>query len=112
VPEFKCSDVFHTREIDILTRPDAKIGDVCDENFAWLFLVEPTVQVIRQSPIFIRRLGEFTVGALPTDFRHDPELPHKAKDTFMVHRYTIKIKYLHVKTAIANLPVVPIVNTF
>lgn len=70
-------------------------------TFIRLLLIEPTVQVVWYSFIFICRYSDFTVSVLPTDFLHDSKLPHDTKNTFMIHQSPNKIKHLYVKTTIA-----------
>lgn len=105
---FTCSDILHTREINSFTRS----SDVCDEYLTRLVLIEPTVQVVWYSLVFICRFSDFTVSILPTDFRQDSKLPHDTQNTFMIHRSPDKIKHLHVKTTIADFSLMTIMNTF
>lgn len=109
---FTCSDILHTREINSLARFNPEISDVCEEYLTRLVLIEPTVQVIWYSLVFICRFSDFTVSVLPTDFRHDSKLPHDTQNTFMIHRSPDKIKHLHVKTTIADFSLMTIMNTF
>lgn len=109
--DFTCSDILYTRKINSLSRSNTEISDVCNEYLARLFLIKPTAQMVWCSLMFICRFSDFTVSVLPTNFRHDSILPHDTQNTFMIHRSPNKIKHLHVKTTIADFPLMTIMDT-
>ncbi|AOT01785.1 hypothetical protein ESP131_16430 [Exiguobacterium sp. U13-1] len=109
---FTCSDILHIREINSLAKYNTEISDVSDEYLTSLLLIEPAVQVVWYSLMFICHFSNFTVSVLPTDFRHDSKLPHDMQNTFMIHRSPDKIKHLYVKTTIADFSLMTIMNTF
>lgn len=110
--DFTCRDVLHTGEIDVLSLSSREIGDVRHENLAWLVLVELTVQMIRDRPVLLCRLGELPICILRADFCDDPVFPHQPKDAFMVHGRSDEVEHLHIEPAIPDLPVPTIVELF